>query len=85
MTQEMLHPVLAPTLGNQAFARMAGLGVNQFQMLERLRQLRSWQEKQQEELLKQQQQELIALRSEQQGTQTRPEEDGEKTSHTGSV
>lgn len=85
MAQQVLHPVVAPTLGSQTFTRVAGLGVNQFQMLERLKQLRSWQEKQQEKLLQQQQQELIALRSQQQGTQTHLEEGGGKTSNTGSV
>ena len=62
MTQQVLQSVVPP-LGNQSYSRMAGLSANQFQMLERLRQLRSWQERQQEILLQQQQQELIALKS----------------------
>lgn len=58
MAQQVLQPA-------QSYSRMAGQGlsVNQFQMLDRLRQLRSWQEKQQEKLLQQQQQEIIALKN----------------------
>ena len=54
-------------------------GVNQLQVLERLRQLRSWQERQQQKLLQQQQQELIALRSAQTAVvQTHEEEEEEE-------
>ena len=59
MAQQVLQPIVPP----QSYSRMAGLSANQFQVLERLRQLRSWQEKQQEKLLQQQQQEIIALKN----------------------
>ncbi len=45
-------------------------GVDQLQMVERLRQLRAWQVEQQESLLRRQQEQLAKLRSEQRRTDT---------------
>ena len=73
----MSHQQYGP-IGVQAYPREAAISTpqqnmtlplsasNQAELLERLKQLRAWQQKQQADLLRQQQEQLFRLKSEQQ-------------------